>query len=165
MHIVFTYFSVSEKSFTFSDTDSSDGSKGKINDKSKEVVTCDSLSDMDISNGPKSVGDDNDKENVSFEPRSKQLPKQNERAHRAKDDTESKIPRTIPTSFYQYAVDVTVMQLTLQYLEKCNLSVEQLSDDQLKTYIEYVIDSNYYQKNLRSESVESQVSVDSSHSR
>lgn len=126
-----------------------------------------SLSDMDLSNGSNNEDDDNGKDNVAVVPckPAPQLKQSTKPKERAKDDMESTMPRTVPTAFVRNAVDDAVMQLTLQYLKKCNLSVEQLSDDQLQTYVEYVVDTIYYERNVRSGSVESHVSVDSSHSR
>lgn len=133
------------------------------------------LSDMDISNG--SMCEDKTKDHVvtapctpapksKASPKPKPKPKQPGHVVRCtKDDLESTMRTTVTTAFATHAINVAVMQLTLEYLDKCNLNPDELTDDQLKTYIEYVIDTKYYERNLRSQSVESQSSVDSSHSR
>lgn len=124
---------------------------------------------MDISNGSKCEDDDSDEVVVvpcAPAPKRRQSPKPKQHAQRIKDDDlESTMPRTVTTAFATHAINVAVMQLTLEYLDKCHLNPVELTDEQLKTYIEYVIDTKYYERSLRSESVESQASVDSYHSR
>lgn len=129
--------------------------------------------DFDLSNGSHTDDDNNDDDDIVVVPCNpvpilKQSPKTN--VLHAKDDTESTIPRAITEkpeciAFHQKAVDVAIMNIVVQFLNKRNLRPEQLSDEQLKSYIQYVIDLEYYKKNIRSGSVESHVSVESSHSR
>lgn len=128
-----------------------------------------SCSDMDISNGSHT---DHDNHNSMWHlpqktvPKLKESPKSN--GQRAKEDINTSIPQAIMPeciSFHQHAIDVAIMNLVLEYLEKSNLDPNQLTDDQLKLHIKYIIDVEYYKKNLRSESVESQLSVESTHSR
>lgn len=120
---------------------------------------------MDISSG--SILEDKSNDAVVVVPctPAPKSPKPKQRTQRDKHDLESTMPRTVTAEFTTHAVNVAVMQVTLEYLDKCNLDPDDLTDVQLKTYIEYVIDTKYYERNLRSTSVESQSSVDSSHSR
>lgn len=97
---------------------------------------------------------------------SNQLPKSNTQC--TKDDKESIQSKTIPENGEpnvadQMAVDFTVMEAVLQYLETENIPAKQLTDDQLTWYIKYVIDNVPYQ--CRSKSIESQTSVESCNSR
>lgn len=117
---------------------------------------------MDLSNGKD--------EHVSCDPapmsRPNQSPKSN--VHCTKDDANELNSRVIPengetNSADQMAVDVAVMETVLQYLEKNNIYPDRLTDDELTWYIKYVIDNVPYQ--LRSNSVESQVSGESCRSR
>lgn len=124
---------------------------------------------MDLSNGSMCEDNKNDEaEAVPCTPAPKltQSSMPNQRSvHRDEYDLDSTMPRTVTTEFAQHALDVAVMQVTLEYLDTCQLDPDDLTDTQLKTYIEFIIDTKYYERNLRSKSVESQSSDDSSHSR
>lgn len=140
MHFTFAYFIISDEANTYSD--------------------------MDLSN--RSHSDDSDFEAVSNNP-APQPPKSN--AQRVgENDMKSTMPKAITEkpeciSFHQKAIDELTKELVLQYLKKNNLSPETLTDNQLKSYIKYIIDLEYFKKNARPGSVESHVSVESSHSR
>lgn len=130
---------------------------------------------MDLSNGSQS-DDDGNNAAVLNRPvaaavplqlsKPKELPNSEDRC--AKD--EEMKPKEIFTKtpdilFDQKAVDMAVMKTVLQLLERYRISPDQLSDDQLKSYITYVIGYVPYQINLRSTSVQSEDSADSCHSR
>lgn len=119
---------------------------------------------MDISNG--SQGEDDD-DVVPHKPAPKltQSPKSNDHPCAMKSNMSMKIPeKTECFTFDQMAVDVAVSETVLQYLDRYKIHQDQLSDDQLRSCIKYVIADAPYHLNLRFQSVESQMPIENCHS-
>lgn len=132
-------------------------------------------SDMDISEESQSGSESDSESDDDFQTKLR-VPKDGEVLDRAiveaKEMTEARIANKTPPEDSPNPIDprindvnVAVMESVLDLLGKYGLNPAKLSDCQLENYIIYVIKNIPYQKNIRSGSVESQVSSDSHQSR